>query len=88
MNDHPLVGDLTQLSHDELDKKYNELSRRWQLARRINMDQYVMHQLDLILESMEAEKYRRMELPEDEKTVILDTDPIPEKNQATKPGKK
>ena len=88
MNDHPLTGDLSQLSNDELDKKYNELSRRWQLARRMNMDPYVMHQLDLMLEGMEAEKYRRMELPEDDKTVILDTDPIPDKNQSNKPGKK
>ena len=88
MNDHPLAGDLTSLSNDELDKKYNELSRRWQIARRMSMDQYVMHQLDIMLDSMETEKHRRMMLPEDEKTVIIDTDPIPIKNQPNKSGNK
>lgn len=76
MNDHPLAQNFTALSDDELDKKYNELSRRWQLAKRMNMDQYVMHQLDILLSSMEEEKHRRILSPEDDKKVLIDTDPI------------
>ena len=77
MNDHPLSQDLTKLTDNELDNKYNELSRRWQIAKRVGMDEYVLHQLDLMLVTMENEKYRRMELPEDTNTVILNTDPLP-----------
>lgn len=81
--EHPLAQDFTKLSEDELDKKYNDLSRRWQLAKRMGMDEYVLHQLDIMLTTMETEKYRRMMLPEDESTVILDTDPIEIPNQET-----
>lgn len=82
MNDHPLQDDLTQLSDDELSKRYNDLSRRWHLARRMGMDQYVLHQLDIMLNGMETEKYRRMEMPEDDKHVVLETDPIPSKKDS------
>lgn len=60
-----------------MDKRYNDLSRRWQLAKRMGMDSYVLHQLDIMLSSLEAEKERRMLMPEDGQTVILDTDPLP-----------
>ena len=76
MNEHPLSGDLRALSDDELDKKYNELSRRWHIARRMNMDQYVLHQLDIMLSGMEDEKQRRILPPEDDKHLVLETDPI------------
>lgn len=75
-----MSGDLRSLSDDELDKKYNELSRRWHIARRMNMDEYVLHQMDVMLTGMEAEKERRAMLPEDDRTVILDTDPILDKD--------
>lgn len=77
MNEHPLASDFTSLSDDELDKKYNELSRRWQQAKRIGMDEYVLHQLDILLSTMETEKYRRMDYPEPDNPVVLETDPIP-----------
>ena len=78
---HPLSQDFGKLSDDELDKKYNELSRRWQLARRMGMDEYVLHQLDILLNSMEDEKYRRMSFPESNDGVVLETDPIPKKEE-------
>lgn len=81
MNDHPLSQDYGKLSDDELDKKYNELSRRWQLAKRMGMDEYVLHQLDILLNSMEDEKYRRMSLPEPGDGIVLETDPIPKKEE-------
>lgn len=81
MTDHPLQEDLSQLSSEELDKKYNELSRRWHIAKRMQMDEYVLHQLDVMLTGMEMEKERRMILPEDDKHVILDTDPLEKKDK-------
>jgi hypothetical protein len=76
MNDHPLSQDYGKFSDDELDKKYNELSRRWQLAKRMGMDESVLHQLDILLNGMEDEKYRRMSLPESDDGVVLETDPL------------
>ena len=81
MTDHPLVDNYGKLSDDELDKKYNELSRRWILAKRMGMDEYVLHQLDSILTVMEDEKYRRMAQPEADNGVVLETDPIPKKEE-------
>jgi hypothetical protein len=76
MNDHPLLTNLRDLGAEDLDKRYNELSRRWQQAKIVGMDQYVLHQLDIMLSAIEDEKDRRSLLPEDNKSVILDTDPI------------
>ena len=83
-NEHPLSQDLTKLSDDDLDKKYNEVSRRWQIAKRMGMDQYVIHQLDIILDGIEAEKYNRMQMTDDGKTVVLETDPIPSDKKDSK----
>lgn len=78
---HPLAQDYTKLSDDELDKIYNDLSRRWHLARRMNMNESVLHQLDILLNAMEDEKYRRMALPESSDGVVLETDPLPKKEE-------
>lgn len=76
-NEHPLSEDLTKLTDDDLSKKYNELSRRWQIARRMNMDSYIMHQLNIMLDGIEAEKQRRiMMTTDDSNSIVLDTDPI------------
>lgn len=75
-NEHPLSEDLTKLSDDELSKKYNELSRRWQIARRMNMDSYIMHQLDIMLDGLESERQRRIMFPIDSNSVVIETDPI------------
>lgn len=85
MNEHPLTEDFTRLSDDELDKKYNDLSRRWHLAKRLNMDPYVMHQLDIILTGIESEKFRRIMPAEPIEHVVLETDPLPkEENEKDK----
>jgi hypothetical protein len=75
-NEHPLSEDLTKLSDDDLSKKYNELSRRWQIARRMNMDSYVMHQLDIMLDGLESERQRRIMFTIDSNSVVVETDPI------------
>jgi hypothetical protein len=75
-NDHPFSIPLSEFTTDELDKRYSDLMNRWNIARRMNMDQSIMHQLDLLLGSIELEKERRFAVDEKPDGVILDTDPI------------
>lgn len=74
--EHPLVASNTDLTTDELDQKYQTLLSRFNTARRMNMDQSVLHQLDLLLSSIEAERERRRAVDDKADGVILDTDPI------------
>lgn len=76
-NQHPLSDDITKLSIDELDKRYTELMRRYAMARRMNMDQGVIYQLDIMLDGIEYEKMRRNQDPIDNSDpVVIDTDKI------------
>ena len=72
-NDHPLSQDLTELSQEDLDKRYNDLLTRWHTARRINMNPAIMNQLDLLLQGFEFERQRRLQQPETT-GAVLDTD--------------
>lgn len=74
--DHPFSSPLADLTPDELDQRYSTLMNRWHIARRMGMDQGVLHQLDLLLSSIEAEKERRVTVDDRNQGVILDTDPI------------
>lgn len=74
--DHPFTVPLAELSSEELDKRYSDLLRRWQIARRMQMDQHVLHQIDLLLNLVELEKQRRSAIDEKPNGVLLDTDPI------------
>ncbi len=77
MNEHPLSEDITKLSSDELDKRYSELMKRFTIARRMNMGQSVVDQLNLMLDTIENEKYRRLQDHVTESDpVVIDTDPI------------
>lgn len=76
VNDHPFSIPLAELSSEELDKRLSDLLRRWQIARRMQMNQYVLHQLDLMLNSVELEKQRRAFIDDKPDNVLLDTDPI------------
>jgi hypothetical protein len=73
-NAHPLSEDLSKLSADDLDKKYNELLKRHTIARRMNMGSHILYQLDLMLDGIELEKQQRNAPPEDTKKVVIDTD--------------
>ena len=73
-NQHPLSDDLTKLSIDELDRRYTEIMKRYATARRMNMAGNIMHQLDILLDGIEAEKMRRMQDPINEDPVVIDTD--------------
>ena len=75
-SDHPFFETLSDLSSDELDKKHTELMNRFRVARGMNMHQEVLHQIDLMLNTIEAEKIKRQGLDEPADGVILETDPI------------
>lgn len=55
---HPLIGDLSILSMDELQKKYADLTKRMSQAYRMGMGDAVM-QLQMILGDYQAEIGRR-----------------------------
>jgi hypothetical protein len=77
INEHPLNDDITKLSVDELDKRYTELMKRYTIARRLNMNESVLYQLNIILDSIEFEKMRRLQdYNDDSNPVVIDTDPI------------
>ena len=74
---HPFSGPLTELTADELDKKHGELMSRLHIARRMNMGENVLYQIDILLSNIEEERYNRMTLDEKADGVILETDPTP-----------
>lgn len=77
MNEHPLSNDLTKLSVDELDKRYTELMKRYAIARRMNMNEGVLNQLNIFLDAIDYEKSRRMQdYGDNSNPVVIDTDPI------------
>jgi hypothetical protein len=74
--DHPFSQPLDELTPDELDKKFNDIMARFNTARRMQMDPNILHQLDLLLASIELEKEKRSSLDDGKNGVIIDTDPI------------
>jgi len=74
--DHPFSQPLDELTPDELDKKFNDIMARFNTARRMQMDPNILHQLDLLLVSIELEKEKRSSLDDGKNGVIIDTDPI------------
>lgn len=55
---HPLAGDLTQLSDEELLKKINELYDKLRMAF-VMSDPAISYQLRLLLETYRSEQQRR-----------------------------
>ena len=77
INEHPLSEDITKLSADELDKRYTELMKRYAIARRMNMNEGIMYQLNVLLDAIDNEKSRRLYgQPDESNPVVIDTDPI------------
>lgn len=79
MNDpveHPFSIPLGDLTAEELDRRYADLLQRWQIARRMQMNQGILYQLNLLLNSIELEKEKRAMQDEKPNGVVLDTDPI------------
>jgi hypothetical protein len=57
---HPLIGDLSVLTNDELHKKYADLTKRIGQAYRMGMSDAVQ-QLNMMLSDYQAEIQRRNE---------------------------
>ena len=74
MNEHPLGTNLAELSYEDLEKRLTELNKRWFTAKRMNMNQTVLYQLDLMLQSLEYEKQRRAMQLDQKGGVVIDTD--------------
>ena len=74
MTEHPLADDLTQLSLEDLEKRLAMLTQRYYTARRMNMNQGIIYQLDLLLQGLEYEKIRRAQPPLDSNPIVIDTD--------------
>ena len=55
---HPLAPDLTNLSNDELFKKYNDLNQKFLMARRSGSGA-VAGQMSMLLEDYRQELHRR-----------------------------
>lgn len=55
---HPLVGDLSELSNEELQKKYSELMQRYNQAFRFGPTS-VIPQMQMILENYQLEIEKR-----------------------------
>lgn len=73
---HPFIQPLDELTIDELDKKYADLISRWRAAKSMNMPNEVLYQLDLMLNSIESEKDKRLTTEDRPNGVVIDTDPI------------
>lgn len=83
---HPFIQELDDLTSDELDKKYADLISRFRSAKILNMPQEVLYQLDLMLNSIEAEKDRRLAIDDRPNGVVIDTDPIDGLKNITTPA--
>ena len=83
-SEHPFSIPLIELTTDELDKRYSDLMGRFNIARRMQMAPYVLHQIDMLLVSIENEKERRHMVDDRPNGVVLDTDPIADLTQPTK----
>ncbi len=90
MAEHPFFPDLKKYTLEDLDKKYSELMKRYDICKRQNMGQHVENQIIAMIESVIAEKDERFQemskkLEEKQKAketkkinpnVVIDTDPI------------
>lgn len=63
-NSHPLADDPSTLTDEQLETRITELNRRWHTARRMNWNQGMLNQLDLMLQGLEYERLRRSQQPE------------------------
>lgn len=78
---HPLAPDIHDLSDDDLEKQIAQLTNRFWAARRLGIQENVLHQLDLLLEHYEQERERRQQGNQDTSGVVLETDPLPQENK-------
>ena len=81
---HPLILDIKELSTEELDRRYQETSRRMQKLRAWNQTEHEMYyQFQLMLDGIDLEKQERLMLNVDdnakkETSIVVNTDPLPD----------
>lgn len=78
---HPLAPDIQDLSDDELEKQTAQLTSRFWSARRLGINETVLHQLDLLLQHYELERERRQNGQQETSGIVLETDPLPQENK-------
>lgn len=70
---HPLGNDLSKLSEDELNKKFGELSKRFNQAYRFGPQQ-IIPQLQMLMQDYQEEMRRRQAKAMQEMTEKMDKD--------------
>jgi len=78
MPDSNLTNSLTKMTSEELDKKYSDLTHRFDVCRRLNLGQNVQNQILDLIGLVTSEKDKRLQelMKQEEKQVVVDTDPI------------
>ena len=81
---HPLMIDIKELSMEEIDRRYQELSKRMQKLRAWGQSEHEMyHQLQLMIDGLDLEKQERLmagmdEANKKESSIVVNTDPLPD----------
>jgi hypothetical protein len=78
---HPMLMDLKNISYEELDRRYNEVSKRMQKLRAWGQSSSEMWgQFQMILDAVQLEKEERLigQDTQSEQTVLVTTDPLEE----------
>ena len=81
---HPLLLDIKGLGYEELERRYQSISSRMQKLRAMGQSSHEMwDQLQLMLETLDAEKQERLAMQDytaadNQDSVVIDTDPIPD----------
>ena len=70
---HPLGNDLTKLSEDELNKKFGELTKRFNQAYRFG-PQSIIPQIQMVMQDYQEEMKRRSALAMEEMRKKMDKD--------------
>ena len=69
---HPFAEPLTELSLDEIEERHFKLMNRWHIANRMQLPSDTLLQLDMLIQSLEEEKHRRMMVAEETQQSVVD----------------
>ena len=82
MEEFTNLPDLSELKDSELLDQYSKLLRRHQIATGAGMDQFVISQIETLMEHVQMEQHQRiykLDALEDDPVIIIDTDRSPSK---------
>ena len=77
MEEFTNLPDLSELKDSELLDQYSKLLRRHQIATSAGMDQFVISQIETLMEYVQLEQHQRiykLDALEDDPVIIIDTD--------------